>query len=94
MPYVCGKGIYKKILILTDTRGQDTSYRSGVIHRDLKTHALSVRLTHFGLKSRTPATHRISHVFLTYSSTVRAARQHEPRCPHGGGIKRSPGVLL
>jgi len=31
------------------------------IHRALKCHALSVRLTHFGLTSRTHATHRISH---------------------------------
>jgi len=31
------------------------------LHRALKCHALSVRLTHFGLKSRTPATHHISH---------------------------------
>jgi len=29
--------------------------------RALKCHALSVRLMHFGLNSRTPTTHRISH---------------------------------
>jgi len=43
-----------------------TAWRSTLnMCRALKSHALSVRLTHFGLISRTPATHRIPHAEKT-----------------------------
>src|SRR4029434_3245999 len=57
--------------------------------RALKCHALSVTVTHFGLQSRTPATHRISHAEKNSRlfNVPQRANMTWPRCPHHEGIK-------
>src|SRR4029434_8612656 len=67
--------------------------------RPLNCHSLSVTVTHFGLQSRTPATHRISHAEKNlYASEWADARKHDLAAlpspwRNQARLPESPGVL-